>query len=238
MVWFGVDCAFSEKELADETAICVAGISLKDPSIVYIRDMVKGRWGFPDLCEAIKQNNDFYRPKVLCIEKAASVQSLIQVLRRESRIPVEEMKPLKSKTTRLQAVCPLLEDNRVRFVRGEWTDTFIKELTTFPFVRHDDATDAFAWALTFYALKLDAIDRGLQDAIIQNKRFRGDLRRDGLSDNNVFTQLGQSRRRLFEGDTVVNDPDYDSGLGMSADPRSPFAAGRRGRGRGHLSYDP
>lgn len=237
VVWFGIDCAFSEKELADETAICVAGINLRDPTIVYIKEIVKGRWGFPDLCEAVKQNHAFYKAKVLCIEKAASGQSLIQVLKRETRIPIEEMKPLRSKTTRLQAVCPLLEDSRVKIVRGDWTDAFVKELTSFPFTKHDDSTDAFAWALTYYSLKLDAIDRGLQDAIIQNKRFRGDLRRDGLSDNNVFTELPRGRNRLFSGDTAVNDPDYDAALGQSADPRSPFVSGRRGRSRGHLGYD-
>lgn len=210
VVWLGVDCAFSEKEFGDETAICVAGICLRDPSVVYIKEIIKGRWGFPDLVDTVKRVYRKYGARVLCIEKAAAGQSLIQVLRREARIPVEEMKPLKSKTIRLQAVCPLMESGRVRIVNGEWVDIFIKELTAFPFVRHDDSTDAFAWALTYYALKLDAVDRGIQDALIQNRRFRGELIRSGMRDPNVFQELGKSRNQLFNNDLGFNDPDYDS----------------------------
>jgi predicted phage terminase large subunit-like protein len=237
VTWFGVDCAFSEQQFSDETAICVGSISLTDPSTVYIRDIIKGRWGFPDMVEAVKQAYAFYNAKVLCIEKAASGQSLIQVLKREARIPVEEMRPLKSKTTRLQAVCPLLENSRVKIVRGLWTDAFVKELTTFPFTKHDDSTDAFSWTLTYYTLKLDAIDRGLQDHIIQNKRFKGQLTRDAISDGNVIQELHKPRHKLFSGDTMVNDPDYS--YGDTEDHRrvpSFFERGSRGR-RGHLSYD-
>jgi len=104
--------------MSDETAICVAGISMRDPTTIYIREVIKGRWGFPDLVEAVKHTYDYYKGKVLAIEKAASGQSLIQVLKKEARIPVEEMKPLKSKTTRLQAVCPLLESGRVKALKG------------------------------------------------------------------------------------------------------------------------
>ena len=235
VVWFGVDCAFSEREMSDETAICVAGISMRDPTTIYIREIIKGRWGFPDLVEAVKHTYDYYKGKVLAIEKAASGQSLIQVLKKEARIPVEEMKPLKSKTTRLQAICPLLESGRVKIVRGFWTDAFVKELTAFPFVKHDDSTDAFAWALTYYAMKMDVTDRHLQEAIIQNKRFRGDLLREGVKDSNLFTEAHKGRQKLFTGDTAMNDPDYDS-VSQSADPRSAFVSGRN-RGRRNIGWD-
>ena len=237
VTWIACDTAFSERDMADETAICVASISLRDPTKIYIREIIKGRWAFPDLIEAVKHAYAFYSAKMLCIEKAASGQSLIQVLRKEAKIPIEEMKPLKSKTTRLQAVTPMMECNRVFLVEGYWTETFIKELTSFPFVRHDDSVDAFTWALTYYALKLDVVDRGLMEAVIHNKRFQGELLREGLNDNHVFSQTHRGRGRgLLGSDTNINDPDYDS-LGQTSDPRSPFAAGRRGKGRGHLSYD-
>lgn len=213
VIWFGVDCAFSEKEMADESAICVAGISTRNPETVYIREIVKGKWGFPDLIEAVKQQYSYYRAKILCIEKAASGQSLIQVLKKEARIPIEEMKPLKSKTVRLQAVCPLLENNRVKLVRGPWTDGFIKELTAFPFVRHDDSVDSMVWALTYYSLKLDSIDRGVQQAIIQSKKWRGDYRRPEASygnDGSGSPSPWRSPKRLLGGDSGLNDPDFGS----------------------------
>lgn len=229
--WLAVDCAFSEKEMADETAVCVASISHRRPGIVYVREMITGRLGFPDLIARVKHLYSYYDAKVLCIEKAASGQSLIQMLKKEAKIPIEEMKPLKSKTIRLQAVAPLMEFSRVQFVEGEWIDDFVKELTTFPFTKHDDRTDAFTWALTYFSMKMDKGDQGLQDAIIQNKRFQGELTRSGFSNSNVFPNLSRGRLRLFPADHNYNDPDYDPMTG-DADPRSHFVRGIRGGKRG------
>ena len=236
VTWLAVDCAFAEKQLADETAICVASISMREPTKVYIREIISGRWGFPDMIEAVKQAYSFYKARMLCIEKAASGQSLIQVLKKEGKIPIHEMKPLKSKTTRLQAVTPFLESGRVNFVEGEWTESFIKELTTFPFVRHDDKTDAFAWAMTYYALNMDVVDRGIQESIMQNKAYYGSTRREGFGDSSVFSEIQTSRRGLFGQDTSYNNPDFVQ-VEEENDPRSAFAAGRRGRSRGHLGYE-
>ena len=225
--WMAVDCAFSEKELADETAICVASISHRFPGIVYVKDIITGRLSFPDLIAKVKNLYAVHDARVLCIEKAASGQSLIQMLKKEAKIPIEEMKPLKSKTTRLQAVAPLLEFNRVRFLEGDWIDPFVRELTTFPYVKHDDRTDAFTWALTYYAMKLDRVDKGLQDSIIQNKRFVGELTRPGMADKNVFPNLSSRRLRIHPSDNNFNDPDYTGPGESSADNRSHFLRGIR-----------
>lgn len=235
LTWLAVDCAFSEKEMADETAICVASISHRFPGKVYIREIITGRLGFPDLIAKVKHLYSFYDAKVLCIEKAASGQSLIQMLKKEAKIPIEEMKPLRSKTIRLQAVAPLMEFARVYFVEGDWIDAFVRELTTFPFTKHDDRTDAFTWALTYYSMKLDKVDQGLQDSIIQNKRFFGDLTRSGFSNKDVFPNLASKRLRLFPADNAFNDPDYDAVSG-DADPRSTFVRGIRG-GKRNVGYD-
>jgi predicted phage terminase large subunit-like protein len=236
VTWLAVDCAFQEKEMADETAICVASICSKDPTKIYIREIITGRWGFPDMIAAVKDAYLFYKAKMLCIEKAASGQSLIQVLRKEAKIPIVEMKPLKSKTIRLQAVTPFLESNRVFFLDDYWTQPFIKELTAFPFVKHDDRTDSFAWSLTYYAMEMDVVDRGLQEAIIANKRFYGDLTREGLGDRNVFSETQRGRGRGLQWDEAnYNSPDYSSVAENGGDPRSPFGRGRRG-GRGRIGY--
>jgi predicted phage terminase large subunit-like protein len=211
--------------MADETAICVASISKQDPTKIYIRELIKDRMGFPDMIEAVKQAYKFYNAKILCIEKAASGQSLIQVLRKEAKIPIEEMRPLKSKTIRLQAVCPLMESMRVFFVEDYWTNTLIKELTSFPFVRHDDSTDAFTWALTYYLMRMDVVDRGMQEAIIMNKRFKGELLREGVREAGVFEQLNARRNSFYGNDVQVNNPDYDSNVSNSPDPRSPMPDG-------------
>ena len=236
LTWLSVDCAFSEKELADETAICVASLSHRTPGKVYIREMITGRLGFPELIAKVKHLYSFYSARVLCIEKAASGQSLIQVLKKEAKIPVEEMRPLKSKTTRLQAVSPLMEFSRVIFVEGDWIDSFVKELTTFPYTKHDDRTDAFTWALTYYSMKLDTVDQGLQDSIIQNKRFFGELTRSGFDNKNVFPNLTSGRLRLFPADHSYNDPDGAEQQDGTSDTRSSFARGIRS-GKRSVGYD-
>ena len=235
LTWLAVDCAFSERELADETAICVASISHQHPGIVYIREIITGRLGFPDLIAKVKHLYAVYGARILCIEKAASGQSLIQMLKKEAKIPIEEMRPLKSKTVRLQAVAPLMEFSRVKFVEGDWIDPFLKELTAFPFVKHDDRTDAFTWALTYFSMKLDTVDRGIQDAIIQNKRFFGELTRPGFGNKMVFENLSQGRLRMFPSDHNYNDPDYDAVSG-EADTRSSFVRGIRG-GQRNIGWD-
>jgi predicted phage terminase large subunit-like protein len=227
VTWLAVDCAFSEREMADETAVCVAGINKEDPTKVYIIEIVTGRWAFPDLIEAVKHLYRLYSARVLCIEKAASGQSLIQVLRREAKIPIEEFKPLKSKTTRLQAVSPLFEQGRVQFVKGVWCDPFIKELTQFPYVAHDDRTDSVVWALHYYIESLDTGNRMLAESIITHRKFLGSTRREGVDESNVFSTLNKTGRRslgaegwgIESGDAVETTSER-------------LMRGRRGRTRG------
>jgi hypothetical protein len=84
-------------------------------------------------------------------------------------------------------------------------------------------------------MKLDTVDKGLQDTIIQNKRFFGDLTRPGFGNKNAFPNLTSKRLRLFPADHAYNDPDYDS-VSEEADPRSSFARGVRSGSR-NIGYD-
>jgi predicted phage terminase large subunit-like protein len=229
--WLAVDCAFGEDEMADETAIAVCSVNKDDPQNVYVREIITGRWGFPDLIAAVKHLYKFYKARVLCIEKAASGQSLIQVLRREAKIPIEEFKPLKSKTTRLQAVSPLYEQGRVQFVEGPWVEPFVKELTQFPYVAHDDRTDSMVWALTYYITHLDAVDRQLSETILQHRRFTGVTRRNLIEDSGVFTTLNKSGQRALSADGW----NVESGDAIETT-RERLMRGARGRSRG-VSWD-
>jgi predicted phage terminase large subunit-like protein len=197
VTWLAVDCAFSEREMADETAVAVCGINKEDPQTVYLIEIITGRWAFPDLIESVKHLYRLYSARVLCIEKAASGQSLIQVLRREAKIPIEEFKPLKSKTIRLQAVSPLFEQGRVKFVDGVWCDPFIKELTQFPYVAHDDRTDSVVWGLHYFLEHIDSGNRMLAESIITHRKFLGSTRRAEVDDSSVFTTLGKTPTRTL-----------------------------------------
>ena len=159
ITYLALDTAFSEKQEADESVIAVCGFRKSEPEIIYIRELVHGRWAFPDLVAVLEQTQKYYRATFLCIEQAASGQSLIQILERETRIHVHKFKPIKSKTIRLQTVAPLFEAGRVKFCDGDWTDAFFKEVCAFPHVAHDDWTDAVVWGLTYFLFHLDGAAR-------------------------------------------------------------------------------
>ena len=190
ITYMALDTAFSEKESADESVICVAGYNKNDPDNIWIRELVHGRWSFPDLIAMLEQTQKYYRAKFLCIEQAASGQSLIQVLERETRIHIHKFKPLKSKTIRLQTVAPLFEAGRVKFIEGEWTDAFFKEIVAFPHVPHDDWTDATVWALTYFSFHMDGLARELTGAFA-NARGRVETKRSF----DEFTELGERNNR-------------------------------------------
>ena len=188
VTWLALDTAFSEKQDADESVIAVGGYIKSDPDTVYVRDIIHGRYGFPDLIAMLQQAQKYYRAKFLCIEQAASGQSLIQVLERETHIPIHKFKPLKSKTIRLQTVCPLMEAGRVKFIEGEWTDAFFKEICAFPLVPHDDMTDAVVWLLTYYQFHLQG----------------------GSGDFNAFASQGKGVKRKMTEDFTELRPRYDN----------------------------
>lgn len=150
ITYMALDTAFSEKESADESVIAVMGYKKNEPEDVYVRELIHGRWGFPDLMAMVTQTAKYYRCRMMCIEQAASGQSLIQVLERETKIHLHKFKPLRSKTIRLQTVSPLFEAGRVHFIDGDWVESFVKELTAFPNVPHDDKTDAMVWGLQYF----------------------------------------------------------------------------------------
>jgi len=80
------------------------------------------------------------------------------------------------------------------------------------------------------------VDQGLQDTIIQNKRFFGELTRPGFDNKNVFPNLNSRKLRLFPDDNSYNDPDGMTNPDGTADNRSRFVRGIRGGSR-NVGYD-
>lgn len=220
ITYLSLDTAFSEKETADESVIVVAGFCKKEPDNIYIREIIHGRWGFPDLLAMVQQSAKYYGARFMTIEQAASGQSLIQMLERESKIKVHGFKPLRSKTVRLQTVAPLFEAKRVHLVDGAWVDPFVKELTAFPFVPHDDKTDGVVWALTYYAFHLD----GTATSAVDFMRAGSGLSTERANLFKQFSETKLGRRQLL---TPAEKSWFfgDSG-----------GEGRR-RGRAGLGYD-
>ena len=137
---------------------------------------------------------------MMCIEQAASGQSLIQMLERESKIHIHPFKPTRSKTVRLQTVSPLFEAGRVHFIEGDWSAEFCKELCAFPLVPHDDKTDAVVWGLTYYNFNLIGVANSYSEAFGRGGRQAG---REEVMDGFTELKAGHnknkwSRRSLFD----------------------------------------
>lgn len=220
ITYLSLDTAFSEKETADESVIVVAGFNKKEPDNIYIREIVHGRWGFPDLLAMVQQTAKYYGARFMTIEQAASGQSLIQMLERESKIKVHGFKPLRSKTVRLQTVAPLFEAKRVHLIEGVWVDAFIKEITAFPFVPHDDKTDAVVWSLTYYAFHLDGTATSAVD-FMKAGSGRSAERKSLIKE---FSEAKPGKRQLL----TQAEANWFFGDGMGES---------RGRGRSDIKYD-
>src|SRR5262249_32098605 len=91
-----------------------------------------------------------YLPHYVLVEDAASGQSLVQMLKSETKLPILPVKPLGDKQARAHSVSPLVESGRV-FVpdQAPWLAEFLDEMTSFPSAPHDDCVDAATQALAY-----------------------------------------------------------------------------------------
>ena len=144
-----IDTAFKKNQSSDYTVAMTMGITRNGD--IYIIDVIKGKWDFPELkAQSIALNNKWRGRglRALYIEDKASGQSLIQELRRESGISVIAHKVTHDKVSRVHAITPLIESGRVHLPKGApWFDDFIEETLSFPSGTHDDQVDAMSMGL-------------------------------------------------------------------------------------------
>lgn len=125
----------------------------------YLLDVWTGRVDFPALKKAAVDLAAKWNCWEVLIEDAASGQSLIQELKRETRLAIRPVKPDGDKTTRAFAISPLIESGRVfipaagvqlegRFpVRSDWRADMLDETSSFPEGAHDDIVDSISQGL-------------------------------------------------------------------------------------------
>jgi predicted phage terminase large subunit-like protein len=148
-VVMGVDSAFKDGTSSDYSAIAVWGT---DGRRYYLLHIWRGRVLFPDLLEVLRHTYYAFRPDAIVIEDAASGQSAIQTLRRDTNLPVVAVSARGSKVARAEGVSPLfaagvclLPESRVEPL----LDTWIEEHVAFPRTTHDDMVDSSTYALAY-----------------------------------------------------------------------------------------
>lgn len=146
-----LDTAFKTDTMNDYSA---AVIGARYENHIAILGAARRKLEFPAL---INWTNELcWKNKIsaIVVEDKASGQSLVQSLRKTSKIPVIAM-PLKGKLDkeeRAHAVTPLLESGKVIFDKWLPSDTqedLFSELLQFPTGSHDDYVDSFVGLLTY-----------------------------------------------------------------------------------------
>ncbi len=109
----------------------------------YLLDVMRAQIEYPDLKRRVVSLAEKWTADAILIEDKASGQSLLQDLRRETRLPLIAINPTSDKVTRLAAVSALFEAGKVFLPEyAPWLADYESELLAFPSTSHDDQTDS------------------------------------------------------------------------------------------------
>lgn len=143
-----VDTAFKTGVASDYSVIATWGYT---GSAIYLLDIWRNRVEYPELKRALADQAAKWQPHVIYVEDAASGQSIIQELGRETALPIVPLKPLGSKEARAAAVSPLAESGNVYIPDSApdkpWVNDWLEEHVAFPRGAHDDMVDTTSMAL-------------------------------------------------------------------------------------------
>lgn len=127
------DLAASVKTTADSTAS--AAVALGDDGVLYIRDMVHGKWEWPDAKKVIMQTM-LAEPNVQHgIEEALHGLAATQELRREPSIANITLRGIRVDKDKISRALPWAargEAGKVKLIRGPWVGDFLDEISSFP----------------------------------------------------------------------------------------------------------
>lgn len=143
-----VDLATSTRTYADYTALAV--VSMDAEARVTIRDLVRGRWEWPETRRIILQTVAAQGVTRLGIESVGFQLAAVQELLREPALVNVELAgitPERDKVSRALAWAHRAEQGRVALAPGPWNTTFLQEIADFPSGTHDDQVDAVSGAI-------------------------------------------------------------------------------------------
>ncbi len=142
-----LDTAYKPEQINDPSALTVWGYHKNRQ---YLLEADTKRLEFPQLKTWVQAYHDKYRkwhmgPVPILIEDAASGQSLIQVLKQQTNIPVIAIHPDKSKLVRMEHISDYVQGGRVFLPeRARWLTDFTTQVAQFPYGPHDDLCDSMS----------------------------------------------------------------------------------------------
>ena len=161
------DCAFSEKEHNDPTAMTTWGVfqPMDGPMSVLLIDCWAEHLTFPQLKPKVLEEwrvsygegKEAKRPDLILVEDKAAGISLIQELR-HMHLPVRAWNPGRAdKMQRLQITASIFSTGRVWLPESsvkkgyvkDWCEGFLSQLCSFPDATHDDYVDSATQVIRF-----------------------------------------------------------------------------------------
>jgi len=153
-VYSAIDPNVSEKQRADEAALCTVASTknAEGEREIYVLSCEHGRWGKSKSIQMAKRIYDRYPHKKFGIENVSAFEFLRHDLN-QAGVPATPLYPQKDKRGRLQEIVGLIEYGNIKF--GPHVDDLIMQLIQFPNADHDDMVDAFV-----HAVKMAVDDSG------------------------------------------------------------------------------
>ena len=135
------DTAYKPEQINDPTACTVWIITATG---YYLIDVRNKRLEFPDLVREVKVVHEIHHPSAHLIEGRATGQSLIQELKRSTRIPTVEISTKNiNNEIRFDAITTLFESGKVWFPKqAHWLSEAEDQICSFPTAPHDDIADS------------------------------------------------------------------------------------------------
>jgi predicted phage terminase large subunit-like protein len=175
----------AKKKRKDPSYTCSAAVAMDADGTVYVRDMVRGRWEWPEGREVVKATIQIDKNCVHGIELKLHGKTAVQELLRSRELAgsafkavnveggAKEVRALALQTRAHAGRVVLVRSAPVRqrlvewmaaggreamqrgFVGGPWLEPFLAEITDFPSGKHDDQVDSVVGGLQM----LDAVRR-------------------------------------------------------------------------------
>jgi predicted phage terminase large subunit-like protein len=151
-IYTTVDLATSTKESADYTVVTTIGLDKQNN--VYVLDVIRKRIEAPDIVKLLEQVYEKWNPVSIGVESAGFQLALIQIIRRQTTLPIVKLKADKDKLSRALPLSAKMEAGMVFFPNDAlWYSDLEKELLVFPSGDHDDQVDSLAYGILQVAKK-------------------------------------------------------------------------------------
>lgn len=142
------DTGFKKGE-ENDPSVCITGG--ETDTGYYIVDCWCDLVAFPELVRTCKAQHSKHNPNKVLVEDKASGQSLVQVIKAETKIPVLAISIDSDKVARANAVSPTVEAGNVYLLEGApWLADFLDEFDHFPNGTHDDRVDSLTQLLSMF----------------------------------------------------------------------------------------